>query len=99
MVNKKARGKRGKTRSKLKNKAGKASVNEILRPFAEGAKVQVNIRPDMHGGMPAAIYHGSFGIVKGKQGSAYRVSVKKGNLENTLIVNGIHLKEQGGKAK
>ena len=99
MVNKKARGKRGKTRSKLKNKAGKASVNEILRPFVDGAKIQVNIRSDMHSGMPAAIYHSSFGIVKGKQGSAYKVSVKKGNLENTLIVHGIHLKEQGGKTK
>ncbi len=99
MVNKKARGKRGKTRSKLKNKAGKASVNEILRPFDNGAKIQVNIRSDMHSGMPAAIYQGSFGIVKGKQGSAYKVSVKKGNLENTLIVHGIHLKEQGGKVK
>ena len=99
MVNKKARGKRGKTRSKLKNKTGKASVNEILRPFDNGAKVQVNIRADMHSGMPAAIYHGRVGVVKGKQGSAYRVAVKKGNLENTLIVHGIHLKEQGGKAK
>ena len=99
MVNKKASGKRGKTRSKLKNKTGKASVNEILRPFDNGAKVQVNIRADQHSGMPAAIYHGSFGVVKGKQGSAYRVAVKKGNLENTLIVHGIHLKEQGGKTK
>ena len=61
--------------------------------------MQINIRPDMHSGMPAAIYYGSVGVVKGKQGAAYRVSVKKGNLENTLIVHGIHLKEQEGKAK
>ncbi len=99
MVNKKAKGKRAKTRSKLKNKAGKASVNEILRPFGKGAKVQINIRPDMHSGMPPAIYQGSFGIVKGMQGTAYNVSVKKGNLKNTLIVRGIHLKEQEGKFK
>ena len=99
MVNKKARGKRSKTRSKFRKRPGKATVNEILRPFAEGMPVQVDIRPEMHKGMPSSIYQGSYGIVEGRQGNAYRVSVMKGNLENTLIVHGIHLKAQEGKLK
>ena len=99
MVNKKAKGKRAKTRSKLKKKTGDATVNQILRPLNAGAKVQVNIRPEMHSGMPPAIYQGTFGIVKQKQGEAYKVDVKKGKLEKTLIVHGIHLKEQGGKSQ
>jgi len=96
MVNKKAKGKRSKTRAKLKKKAGRATVNEVLRPLKDGAKVQVNIRPEMHSGMPPAIYQGSFGIVKEKQGSSYKVGVKKGKLDKTLIVHGIHLKELEG---
>ncbi len=95
MVNKKAKGKRAKTRHKLKRKTGKATITELLRPFTIGAKVQVNIRPEMHGGMPPAVYQGSFGIVKEKQGSAYKVDLKKGKLSKTVIVQGIHLKEQG----
>jgi len=99
LVNKKARGKRSKTRSKLRKRPGKTTVNEILKPFAEGTPVQIDIRPEMHKGMPPAIYQGSHGIVEGKQGNAYMVAVEKGNLENTLIVNGIHLKAQEAKAK
>lgn len=94
MVNKKAKGKRGKTRSKLKKKAGKATVNQLLRPFKEKDKVQVDIKPEMHGGMPASIYQGVSGFVEGKQGGAYRVKAKKGKLEKTLLVQGIHLREE-----
>lgn len=94
MVNKKARGKRSKTRAKLKKKAGKASVNELLKPFKEKARVQVDIRPEAHSGMPSPVYQGASGVVEGKQGSCYRVRVKKGGLERNLIVHGIHLKEE-----
>jgi len=99
MVNKKAKGKRSKTRSKLKKKAGKATITEILQPLETGAKVQINIRPEMHSGMPPAVYQGSIGVIKEKQGEAYKVGVKKNNLEKTLIVHSIHLKQQGGKTK
>ena len=99
MVNKKARGKRAKTRRKLKKKEGHVTVNEMLKPFAKGARVQVNIRPEMHSGMPPAIYQGTSGVVKEKQGSNYRVDVRKSKIAKVLIVHGIHLKEHGGKAK
>jgi len=98
MVNKKAKGKRSKTRSKMKKKGGKATVNELLKPFEEGTRIQVNIRPEIHSGMPASIYQGAFGVVEGKQGSIYKVAIKKGNLEQVLLVNGIHL-TQGGVGK
>ena len=99
MVNKKARGKRAKTRSKLRKRPGRATVNEVLKPFAEGTAIQIDIRPEMHKGMPPAIYQGSYGVVDGKQGTAYLVSVRKGGLENTLVVHGIHLKAQEAKVK
>ena len=96
MVSKKAKGKRSKTRSKFRKRPGEATVNEFLREFVPGQRIQVDIRPEAHAGMPAAIFQGCFGVVEGKQGNAYLVNVKVGNSENTLVVNGIHLKPQGG---
>jgi large subunit ribosomal protein L21e len=93
LVNKKAKGKRAKTRAKLKAKPGKATLNQLLRPFQKGAAVQVDIRPEMHKGMPPAIYQGSFGVVQGKQGKAYKVDLRKGKLAKSLVVAGIHLKQ------
>jgi len=92
MVNKKARGKRAKTRSKLRGKGRKATVNDMLRPFEPGQKVQVDIRSEAHSGMPSAIYHGSSGVVREKRGSSYEVDVMKGNLGKTLVVHPVHLK-------
>jgi ribosomal protein L21E len=97
MVNKKAKGKRSKTRAKLKKKAGRATVNEVLRPFEKGNRIQIVIRPEMHSGMPPAIYQGAYGMVEKKQGSAYIVSVKKGSLDKKLTVAGIHLKQGAAK--
>lgn len=99
MANKKARGKRAKTRAKLKGKGGKPTLNKILNPLDSGTKVQVDIRPDMHRGMPPAIYQGASGVVEGKQGKAYKVNLKKGKLAKTLIVSGIHLKQQEANLK
>ena len=99
MVNKKARGKRAKTRAKLKGKGGRPTINKILKPLDSGTKVQVDIRPDMHRGMPPAIYQGASGVVEGKQGKAYKVNVKKGKLAKILVVTGIHLKQQEAKTK
>lgn len=98
MVNKKAKGKRSKTRSKLRKRPGEATVNEVLRVFEPGQRILVDIRPEIHAGMPAAIFQGCYGVVRGKQGNAYLVRVKVGNSENTLVVNGIHLKKHGGMA-
>lgn len=98
MVGKKAKGKRSKTRAKLKGKPGKPTVNRLLSSFDDGALVQINIRPDIHAGMPAAIYQGCFGVIEKKQGKSYRVSVKKGKAQKTVLVNGIHLKMQGAGA-
>ncbi len=97
MVNKKAKGKRAKTRAKLKKKTGKATVNELLRPFEAGSKVQINIRPEMHSGMPPAVYQGTYGVIEKRQGSAYIVNVRKGALEKKLTVTGIHLKQEAKK--
>ena len=99
MVNKKAKGKRAKTRAKFKKKAGKVTINDILKPLPKGTRVHVDIRPEMHKGMPPAVYQGLDGVVEASQGNACVVSLKKGNLSKKLVVAAVHLRLQGAKAK
>ena len=93
MGNKKAKGKRSKTRKKFKGKQGKVTVNRLLKGFAKGAKVQVVIDSAQHSGMPHKAFHGVAGIVTGSQGKLYAVDVKKGNLGKKVLVHSAHLKE------
>ncbi|MBN2067784.1 MAG: 50S ribosomal protein L21e [Candidatus Diapherotrites archaeon] len=93
MSNKKAKGKRSKTRAKMKAKAGKATVNTLLKEFKVGSRVQVVTDSSMHSGLPHKSFHGAPGIVTGKQGKLYTVDVKKGNLQKKLLVHAAHLYE------
>ena len=99
MSGKKAKGKRAKTRSKLTRRDGKATVNTLLAKLKVGDTVQVNIRPELHSGMPDAIYQGEVGSVIGQQGKVYKVGVHKGNSPKQLLVHSGHLKKiSGGKS-
>ncbi len=95
MSNKKARGKRAKTRSKMKGTGKKATVNQLLREFKDGSRVRVLINPAEHSGMPHKGYHGSSGVVAGKQGKLHAVVVRKGSLQKRLLVHSAHLREAG----
>ncbi len=91
MVNKKANGKRGKTRRKLKAKRGKPTINKLLQDIKRGSRVKVVIDPSLHSGMPHKSYHGAPGVVAEKQGKLYAVDVKKGSLQKRLLVHSGHL--------
>ncbi|MCX6798836.1 MAG: 50S ribosomal protein L21e [Candidatus Diapherotrites archaeon] len=96
---KKARGKRAKTRSKLTRREGKATVNILLAKFNTGEIVLVDIRPEIHSGLPDAIYQGVVGNVVGQRGKAYIVDVHKGNSPKQLLVHPAHLKRLGGGSR
>lgn len=91
MVSKKAKGKRAKTRSKLKRKGHKASVNKLLQDLKTGTTVQIKIDSSIHSGIPSARYQGLTATVKGKRGLAYTLELKEGNLSKYLIVHPGHL--------
>lgn len=93
MTNKKAKGVRAKTRDKFKRKGTKLSVSRLLKEFANGSTVQVNINASHHSGMPFRRYQGISGKIVGKQGSAFKVSLKEGKAPRTLIVTAAHLKQ------
>ena len=92
MASKKARGKRAKTRCKLKRRHRPLTINKLLADFKNGQVVQVVIDPAVHSGLPSPRYQGLTGIVAGKQGKVFCVKLKNGNQDLELFVHPAHLK-------
>mgnify|MGYP002639543030 CR=1 FL=1 len=97
MTNKKAKGKRSKTRRKFKG-GGRKTVSQLVRGFEEEDVVQVCIDSSFHSALPAARFQGLAGKVVGKRGTAYEIIVNDGNTSKMLIVHAAHLKKLGGDA-
>lgn len=92
MANKKARGKRAKTRRLLKRGSiPKPSVNKQMQVFGMGDRVGIKIDPSIHSGMPDARYQGLTGTVVGKQGRVFNVEVRKGFLTKHVLLSAGHL--------
>ncbi len=86
-----SKGKMHGTRRKLK-KDGDVSPNDFLKEFENGEKVQINIEPSSHGGMPHPRFQGQIAEVEGKKGASYRVKLAEGGKKKILNVNPEHLK-------
>ena len=86
-------GKRGKTRSKFKKDSPKVSVNDIMREFAIGDCVQVIIDSSYHSGLPNKSFQGLSGIVVGRRGMDFKIELKKGNQDQIVFTNAVHLKK------
>jgi large subunit ribosomal protein L21e len=93
MANKKAKGKRAKTRCKFKRKArDKTTINEIIKPVAKNDIVQIKINSAYHDGIPHKRMHGLTGKVIGFQGECPIVQLKDGNKTKKIVAHRIHLK-------
>ncbi len=97
MSNKGPRGKRRKSRYKLRNRKGKPTVNKQLAVFKEGEIVHIQINSSIHSGMPAHKFHGHTGTVLGVEGQPknkrryYKVRVRHGTGMKELVVHPAHL--------
>jgi len=65
-----------------------------LQVFQEGNSVNIVIDPSFHKGQPHPRFQGLTGRVVAKQGKAYMVQVKVGNMPKRLIVRPEHLRPQ-----
>ncbi|MFA4907476.1 MAG: 50S ribosomal protein L21e [archaeon] len=92
---KKARGKRANTRAKFSRKGPKPTVNKLLQEIPEGKSVQIKIDSAVHAGMPFRRFHGLTGKVKGRQGSAYLVSISHYGKPKVVLVGAGHVKPEG----
>jgi len=91
MANKKAKGKRAKSRHKLKSK-GRVTPNEVVEEIDDATNVTVNANGSYHSTIPFRRFVGKAGKVIGKQGDVYRVELKDGNKKKEIIVSSVHLK-------
>jgi large subunit ribosomal protein L21e len=71
----------------------KTTVNEYLKEFEEGEKVLIKINSSVQEGRPHVRFHGKAVEVQGMQGDSYEIKFKDGNVEKTLFVPPVHLKE------
>ena len=89
-------GSRRKSRHKLKKdirRKGKISFSSYFQAYAAGDKVHLVAEPSVHEGL----FHRRFcmraGIISGKRGFCYEVTINDGNKEKMLIVHPVHLKK------
>lgn len=72
---------------------GMTPVTHSLHLFEEGSKVAIRIDPGIWDGMPHRKFNGATGVVKGKQGKCFVVSVTDRDKPKTLIVRAEHLRK------
>ena len=94
MSNKKAKGKRSRTRRKIKRKTReKKKINEIIKPIKLNDVVQININSSIHDGLPHKRTYGKTGVVIGFQGNCPIVQLKDGKKVKKIISHRVHLKK------
>lgn len=99
MACKKAKGKRGKTRRKLKRKGSRLTIAGYLNKPAEKSKVMIDIDSSVHDGMPSARCQGMIGIVQSVKKNSVKVLVGKAGKKKMIIVHPAHLCIVGGESK
>ncbi len=88
-----SRGFRQKTRRKLKGSSKqKFKVTPFLQEFKLNDKVVINHSSYSHVGMPDPKFKGRIGLVTGKRGSSYIITIKDGKKVKNLIARPEHLK-------
>ena len=86
---------RRKTRkkfSKTLRRKGKISTSRYFQSFKEGDKVSLKTESAVQKGMYHGRFYGRIGVIKGKKGKCYEVSIKDKNKQKTLIIHPIHLR-------
>ena len=88
-------GMRRKTRYKLQKERrnkGKISMTRYFQTFNLGDRVHLIVEPSIQKGMYNPRFLGRAGIVKGKRGRCYEVTINDLGKEKKLIIHPIHLK-------
>lgn len=88
---------RRKTRHKLRKNVrekGKVRISSYLQEFKENDKVALIAEPAVQGGMHHPRFQGRIGVIKGKQGTSYKVEITDGNAKKVQLVHPVHLRRQ-----
>lgn len=82
------------TRHKLQNsprERGTSPPQRAVAEFDEGEKVHLKLDPSVQDGQFHPRFNGQTGIVQGKQGKAYKVTITDGSTEKTIISHPAHI--------
>lgn len=83
---------RHKYQKSLKQK-GKISVQRYFQEFNVGDKVLLALEPAVQKGMYFRRFHSNVGVVAGKQGRCYMVTISDLGKQKTVIVHPVHLRQ------
>lgn len=90
-------GARRKSRAKMRKPVksrGKISITDYFQKFNEKDIVQLKAEPAVQKGIYHLDFHGKYGVISGKQGACYKVTIKDGKKEKCLLVHPVHLKKK-----
>ena len=92
---KRSKGQRVRTRSILRRRRKERSRLNISRSIhknEQGDRVAIVLDGGQQMGMPHRRFNGRTGFIQSRQGSAWVVSVKDGNMQKTVIARPEHLR-------
>ena len=92
---KRSKGTRQGTRSilrKSKSERGRVVIRRILHEYSEGDRVAIVLDGGQQAGMPHRRFQGRTGFITSKQGKAWVVAVKDGNMKKTVVALPEHLR-------
>jgi large subunit ribosomal protein L21e len=83
------------TRSILRRrKSEKSQLNiaRVMHEYNEGDRVAIVLDGGQQQGMPHRRFHGRTGFIQSRQGRAWVVAVKDGNMRKTVVARPEHLR-------
>jgi len=78
--------------SRSKTERSRLNISRVIHDYSEGDRVAIVIDGGQQMGMPHRRFQGKTGFIEGKQGKAWVVSVKDGNMLKTVIARPEHLR-------
>jgi large subunit ribosomal protein L21e len=92
---KRSKGQRVRTRSILrrrKKERSRLNISRVIHQYEEGDRVAIVLDGGQQMGMPHRRFNGRTGFIENRQGKAWVVSVKDGNMQKTVIARPEHLR-------
>jgi len=92
---KRSKGSRQGTRtimSRSKTQRSRLNISRIIHEYSEGDRVAIVIDGGQQMGMPHRRFQGKTGFIQGRQGKAWVVAVKDGNMQKTVVARPEHLR-------
>ena len=92
---KRSKGQRVRTRSILrrrKSERSRLNISRVIHDYEEGDRVAIVLDGGQQMGMPHRRFNGRTGFIKKRQGVAWIVSVKDGNMKKNVIARPEHLR-------